>query len=58
MDLAYLLATLELLDVVNLWGGEAVVDLNPLHGDILQGTEVSERYCCRGERVKQTWRPP
>ena len=34
-DLAYLLATLKLLDVVNLWRSKAVVDLNPLHGDIL-----------------------
>ena len=33
--LAYLLATLKLLDVVNLWRGKAVVDFNPLHGDIL-----------------------
>ena len=32
---ANLLAALELLDVVNLWVGEAVVDLDPLHGDIL-----------------------
>lgn len=38
---AYLLATLELLDVANLWVGKAVVDFNPLHGDILRKTNVS-----------------